>query len=106
MEPTTMYQFDASISSAGHTDDEHAATSGGRPSSELLGQMQRYWNAVNYLTVAQIYLRENPLLPCAQDCRPRSYARRRLRGAHRAGDGYARDHFDDEPEIRDWVWTD
>ena len=24
--------------------------------------MQRYWHAANYLTVAQIYLRENPLL--------------------------------------------
>ncbi len=28
----------------------------------LLNQMQRYWQAANYLTVGQIYLRENPLL--------------------------------------------
>ena len=31
-------------------------------SAELLGKMQRYWQAANYLTVGQIYLRENPLL--------------------------------------------
>lgn len=31
-------------------------------SLELLKQMQRYWQAANYLTVGQIYLRENPLL--------------------------------------------
>ncbi|MEK7833875.1 MAG: phosphoketolase family protein, partial [Acidobacteriota bacterium] len=29
---------------------------------ELLNRMQRYWQAANYLTVGQIYLRENPLL--------------------------------------------
>jgi xylulose-5-phosphate/fructose-6-phosphate phosphoketolase len=28
----------------------------------LLDRMQRYWNAANYLTVGQIYLRDNPLL--------------------------------------------
>ena len=31
-------------------------------SAELLGRMQRYWQAANYLTVGQIYLRDNPLL--------------------------------------------
>jgi xylulose-5-phosphate/fructose-6-phosphate phosphoketolase len=31
-------------------------------SPELLNKMQRYWQAANYLTVGQIYLRENPLL--------------------------------------------
>jgi xylulose-5-phosphate/fructose-6-phosphate phosphoketolase len=31
-------------------------------SPQLLARMQRYWQAANYLTVGQIYLRENPLL--------------------------------------------
>jgi xylulose-5-phosphate/fructose-6-phosphate phosphoketolase len=31
-------------------------------SAELLTRMQRYWQAANYLTVGQIYLRENALL--------------------------------------------
>jgi len=31
-------------------------------SAELLAKMQRYWQAANYLTVGQIYLRENALL--------------------------------------------
>jgi phosphoketolase len=29
---------------------------------QLLERMDRYWNAINYLTVGQIYLQENPLL--------------------------------------------
>jgi len=29
---------------------------------ELVARMQRYWQAANYLTVGQIYLRDNPLL--------------------------------------------
>ena len=33
-----------------------------RLSTQLLNRMQRYWHAVNYLTVAQIYLLDNPLL--------------------------------------------
>jgi xylulose-5-phosphate/fructose-6-phosphate phosphoketolase len=31
-------------------------------SAEQLDLMQRYWEAANYLTIGQIYLRENPLL--------------------------------------------
>src|SRR6478672_11775481 len=31
-------------------------------STELLGKMDAYWHAANYLTVGQIYLHENPLL--------------------------------------------
>ena len=31
-------------------------------SAEDLELLNRYWNAANYLTVAQIYLQENPLL--------------------------------------------
>ena len=30
--------------------------------SELLGQMNAYWRAANYLSVGQLYLRDNPLL--------------------------------------------
>jgi xylulose-5-phosphate/fructose-6-phosphate phosphoketolase len=30
--------------------------------SKLLDRMHRYWQAVNYLTIGQIYLQENPLL--------------------------------------------
>src|SRR5438309_2210491 len=29
---------------------------------ELLAKMHRYWSAANYLSVGQIYLKENPLL--------------------------------------------
>src|SRR5580658_4977086 len=31
-------------------------------SPELLGRIDAYWRAANYLSVGQIYLRENPLL--------------------------------------------
>ena len=31
-------------------------------SSELLFKMNAYWRAANYLSVGQIYLRDNPLL--------------------------------------------
>ena len=57
-----MYEFDVRISSAVSTIDGHEATAAGPLSAEQLKQMQRYWAAVNYLTVAQIYLRDNPLL--------------------------------------------
>lgn len=30
--------------------------------ADLMGRMQRYWDAANYLTAGQIYLRDNPLL--------------------------------------------
>src|SRR5439155_7555538 len=32
------------------------------PSPELLSKMEAYWRAANYLSVGQIYLRDNPLL--------------------------------------------
>jgi len=31
-------------------------------SPELLGKMDAYWRAANYLSVGQIYLLDNPLL--------------------------------------------
>jgi xylulose-5-phosphate/fructose-6-phosphate phosphoketolase len=37
-------------------------TTGGSLASALLNRMHRYWQAANYLTVAQIYLLDNPLL--------------------------------------------
>src|SRR5271168_2765459 len=33
-----------------------------KPSPELLEKMNAYWRAANYLTVGQIYLKDNPLL--------------------------------------------
>ena len=61
-----MFQFDASISSTVRSNASIAtvqqATQEKPLSSELLGRMQRYWQAANYLTVGQIYLQENPLL--------------------------------------------
>ncbi len=38
------------------------ATSKGPLSPELLAKMNAYWRAANYLSVGQIYLKDNPLL--------------------------------------------
>src|SRR5262245_31030778 len=70
----TTYDFDASISSAVKK-VRGRSTKNGTPTSRrqqgavsgplapaLLAQMDRYWHAANYLTVAQIYLLDNPLL--------------------------------------------
>src|SRR6478735_7471202 len=65
----TTYDFDVSISSAvkgngkndGATDTKEKAVQGPL-SKEMLGKMQRYWQASNYLTIGQIYLQDNPLL--------------------------------------------
>ena len=57
-----MYKFDVSTSSAVSTDDGTESAAVGPLSPALLDQMLRYWRAANYLTVAQIYLQENPLL--------------------------------------------
>jgi xylulose-5-phosphate/fructose-6-phosphate phosphoketolase len=64
----TTFDFDASISSAVATVDGQAASrarpteAAGPLDQALLDRMQRYWHAANYLTVAQIYLLDNPLL--------------------------------------------
>src|SRR5712692_6605036 len=60
-----MYLFDPTISSVVEvpvvpTRPETPAT--GPLSAELLARMDRYWRAANYLTIGQIYLKENPLL--------------------------------------------
>jgi xylulose-5-phosphate/fructose-6-phosphate phosphoketolase len=58
----TTYDFDVSISSAVITADGREAGAVGPLEPTLLDRMQRYWAAANYLTIAQIYLLENPLL--------------------------------------------
>ncbi len=65
---STTYNFDVSISSAveaadeiGQTERQEVAVTGPLTPSTL-DKMQRYWQAANYLTVAQIYLTDNPLL--------------------------------------------
>jgi len=58
---TTRYDFDARIPSALAVDSQAAAASGPLPPG-MLSRMQRYWQAANYLTVAQIYLLDDPLL--------------------------------------------
>ncbi len=64
---TTAYNFDVSISSAVNASDETGETDRQetvvRPlTPTALGKIERYWQAANYLTVAQIYLLDNPLL--------------------------------------------
>src|SRR5690349_14909709 len=60
-----MYAFDPAISSAVRT--EGAPSPASSPTRGPLDQreldlLQRYWQAANYLTIGQIYLRDNPLL--------------------------------------------
>jgi xylulose-5-phosphate/fructose-6-phosphate phosphoketolase len=69
-----VFEFDPAISSAikvGEVGDDGARPGSPLPPEEpveavlpadLLGKMQRYWQAANYLTVGQIYLLANPLL--------------------------------------------
>ena len=61
-----MFDFDAKLSTAitsrGAATAQRKEPVNGPLSPELLSKMQRYWQAANYLTVGQIYLRENPLL--------------------------------------------
>ena len=65
---TSTFSFDVSISSAvnaaeevGKADRQERQVVGPLTPS-LLDKMERYWHAANYLTVAQIYLLDNPLL--------------------------------------------
>jgi xylulose-5-phosphate/fructose-6-phosphate phosphoketolase len=58
----TAYHFDASVSSAvegfadGATPPTQQRPVEGPLSDDVLGRMQRYWQAANYLTIGQIYL--------------------------------------------------
>jgi xylulose-5-phosphate/fructose-6-phosphate phosphoketolase len=64
----SAYRFDASLSSAVESSADGVASqvregpAEGPLSDDLLDRMQRYWQAANYLTVGQIYLKDNPLL--------------------------------------------
>jgi xylulose-5-phosphate/fructose-6-phosphate phosphoketolase len=61
-----VYRFDPAISSTvsspGPVSGPRGTGAGGPLSADLLDRMQRYWSAANYLTIAQIYLQDNPLL--------------------------------------------
>src|SRR3954466_11108930 len=61
-----MFEFDASISSAiarpGRAERRTPAVVEGPLSPAQLDSMNRYWHAANYLTIGQIYLRDNALL--------------------------------------------
>ncbi|MGB3683897.1 MAG: hypothetical protein WA990_15585, partial [Rubrobacteraceae bacterium] len=62
-----MYRFDVNTSSAiedgrGTPPQVQEGPVEGPLSLELLEKMNRYWRAANYLTIGQIYLKDNPLL--------------------------------------------
>jgi xylulose-5-phosphate/fructose-6-phosphate phosphoketolase len=60
-----VYRFDATVSSAIEGDGKSPPRGmpvAGPLSANLLDRMHRYWQAANYLTVGQIYLKDNPLL--------------------------------------------
>jgi xylulose-5-phosphate/fructose-6-phosphate phosphoketolase len=65
-----MLEFDAALSTVVEVNEKTQRSenlpAGVKPngplSAELLGKMQRYWYAANYLCVGQIYLLDNPLL--------------------------------------------
>jgi xylulose-5-phosphate/fructose-6-phosphate phosphoketolase len=63
---TRTYGFDPTLSSARRGAPVPAPTvstvSGDPLDGETLDRTLRYWHAINYLTVGQIYLQENPLL--------------------------------------------
>jgi len=59
-------------------EDLETATTGGPLSPELLAKMDAYWRAANYLSVGQIYLKDNPLLErplTLDDIKPRLLGR-------------------------------
>src|SRR5690349_8299338 len=68
MSPSPRFSFDPRVSSTVIAEgDEPQPTASRhvhhtRRDSGLLEQMHRYWQAANYLTVAQIFLQDNPLL--------------------------------------------
>jgi xylulose-5-phosphate/fructose-6-phosphate phosphoketolase len=76
---STAYRFDATISSAveGAPSPIEEGPVVGPLSVDLLDRMHRYWQAANYLTVGQIYLKDNPLLSEPLD---RSHIKPRLLG--------------------------
>ncbi|MBT9329412.1 phosphoketolase family protein [Paracidobacterium acidisoli] len=61
-----MFTFDAALSTAVQANDQPQPAppqnATGPLSPELLSQVDRFWKAANYLSVGQIYLRDNALL--------------------------------------------
>ncbi len=65
-----MLEFNAALSTVIEINEKSQPTEnlsagvkpGGPLSADLLGKMQRYWSAANYLCIGQIYLLDNPLL--------------------------------------------
>src|SRR5579862_9865903 len=61
-----MFVFDAPLSTAveqtAPPQPDTRPAPKGPLTAETLDKIHRYWQAANYLTVGQIYLRENPLL--------------------------------------------
>jgi xylulose-5-phosphate/fructose-6-phosphate phosphoketolase len=65
-----MLEFSSALSTVVEVDERSQPTENatarvkakGPLSTDLLGKMQRYWYAANYLCVGQIYLLDNPLL--------------------------------------------
>ena len=61
-----MWRFDPTISSAVRASSAPAPAREPPPAGpladDLLDRIDRYWRAANYLTIGQIYLRDNPLL--------------------------------------------
>src|SRR5262245_35028439 len=60
-----MFYFDAKLSTAvpaAEAEPEKPRPRAEPLSPDLLDKLDRYWRAANYLTVGQIYLRENALL--------------------------------------------
>ena len=53
-----------------------------RPHDDVLGQIDRWWRAANYLSVGQIYLLDNPLLRNAAVPRRRQTPAARALGHH------------------------
>ncbi len=65
MDQARAFHFDPAVSSVIGIETEIRPFSvpDGQPlAPDLLARMHRYWQASNYLTIGQIYLRENPLL--------------------------------------------
>ena len=77
------------------------ATSNGILSPNVLVKMNAYWRAANYLSVGQIYLKDNPLLerPPTLETLAAVVLLRTM-----APDLKIRVVNDDLPEIRDWRW--
>ncbi len=85
------------------------ARNNGPLSPELSAKMNAYWRAANYLSVGQIYLKDNPLLErplTLDDVKPRlaDQAEQWYSEAIQRHRLYVAENGDDLPEIREWRW--